>query len=136
MARNRYEAESFPLMVMMGVGCLAFAGTLGADAFYHEVGGLCNESIGQLNCWNRDILKAECAVARLAVKMHVTVIIYFTVSVAEFVSDALAAVINLVQQMVLVEKGQSAEYARLVNGVNLILQLSHSDGALTISQRL
>ena len=63
---------------MMGVGCLAFAGTLGADALYHEVGGLCNKSIGQINGRNGNILKAEGTVARLAVKMHVPVIIYFT----------------------------------------------------------
>ena len=31
-----YVAEPFPLMVVMGVGCLAFAGALRADAFYHS----------------------------------------------------------------------------------------------------
>ena len=110
-----YVAEPFPLMVVMGVGCLAFAGALRADAFYHEVDGLCHESLWQVNCRNRNLLQAECAVANLAMEMHVAVVIGLTGGMAELVANTLAAVINLVQQMVLIKKGQGAEYAGLVN---------------------
>ena len=123
-------------MVVMGVGGLALAGAFRADAFYHVVGGLCHESLGQVYCRNGDILQTECAVARLAVEMYVAVVIGLTGGMAELVAHTLAAVINLVQQMILIEKGQGAEYAGLVNRVNLILKFGHSDGAVTLSQRL
>ena len=136
MAHSMYVAEPSPLVVVMGVGCLAFAGAFRADAFYHEVGGLSNESLGQVYCRNRNLLQTECAVARLAMEMYVTVVIGLTGGVAELVAHTFAAVINLMQQMVLLKEGEGAEYAGLVNGVNLILQLRHGNGAVTLSQRL
>lgn len=119
----------------MSVGCLAFGGALGADALNHIIDGLGAEAIGQIYGWNRNILKAEGTVACFAMKMHVAVVINIAVSVAKFVSDTLAAVINLVQEMVLIEQGESAEYAGFINGVNGILKFRHSNGAVAVSQR-
>ena len=135
MAHSMYVAEPSPLVVVMGVGYLAFTGTLGADAFYHKVYGLCLETVGQINCRNRNVLQTEGTVAHLAVEMYVAVVIDPTVGMAELVTHTLAAVINLMQQMVLLKEGEGSEYAGLVNGVNLILKLRHGEGAVTLSQR-
>ena len=126
---SRYVAERVPLSA-------ALFGALGADAFDHVVDGFGLESVGQCDCGDWNILKAEGAVADLAVEMYVAVVIDVTVGVAEFVSDPFAAVINLVEQMVVAEQGEGAEYAGLVNGVNGVLQLGHSDGTMAVSQRL
>ena len=123
-------------MVVMGMADVAFAGTLGADALGHIVNGLNLESIRIFYIGNRQLLKAECAVTDLAVEMYVTVIINIAGGVAEFVSDSLTAVINLVQQMVVPEQGKGTEYARFVYGVNLVLQLGHSDGMVAVCQCL
>jgi hypothetical protein len=90
-------------MVMMCMACLAFTGTFGADALDHIIGGLCLEAIGQLYCWDGDILKAEGSVADFAMEMYVAVVIRIAVSVAEFVSDSFTTVVNLVQEMALIE---------------------------------
>ena len=136
MGRSRYVAGHGSLVVMMSVACLTFAGTFGADALDHIVDGFGLEAVGQRNGRDGNILKAEGAVADLAVKVHVAVIIDITVSVAEFISDPFTAVIDLVEQMVVAEEGKGAEYAGLVYGVNLVLKLGHSDGVMAVSQRL
>ena len=123
-------------MVVMGMADVAFAGTLGADSLGHIVNGLNLESIRIFYIGNRQLLKAECAVTDLAVEMYVTVIINIAGGVAEFVSDSLTAVINLVQQMVVPEQGKGTEYTRFVYGVNLVLQLGHSDGMVAVCQCL
>ena len=128
MAHSRYVAEPFPLSAV-------FLGALGADALDHVVDGFCLESVGQCDCGNGNLLKAEGAVADFAVEMYVAVVIDITVCVAEFVSDPFAAVIDLMQQMVLLEQGQGAEYAGLVTGVNGVLKLGHSDGTVALGQR-
>ena len=110
-------------------------GALGADAFDHIVHRFGLETVGECDCGNWDILEAEGLVADFAVEMYVTVIIYVAVSVAEFVSDPFAAVVNLMQQMVVAEQCQSAEYPGLIDGVDLVLQLGHSDGVVDIGQR-
>ena len=129
MAHSRYVAEPFPLSA-------AFFCALGADALDHVVDRFGLESVGQCYCGDGDILKAEGLVADLAVKMYVAVVIDFAVSVAEFVSDPFATVVYLMQQMVIAEQGQGAENAGLVNGVNGVLELGHSDGTMAVSQRL
>ena len=129
MGHSRYVAERVPLSA-------ALFGALGADALDHVVCGLGLEAGGQCYCGDGNILKTEGLVADLAVEMHVAVIIHIAVCVAEFVSDPFATVVNLVQQMLLLEQGQGAEYAGFVNGVNGVLELGHSDGTMAVSQRL
>ena len=128
MARSMYVAEPFP--------SFAFFCALRADALGHVVYCLNLKTVRVGYSGYGSILKAERAVAYIAMEMNVTVIINIAVSVAQFIAYSLAAVINLMQQMVLLEKHQRAEYAGLVNGVNLVLQFSHSDGLMTLCQRL
>ena len=129
MGHSRYVAEPFALSAV-------FFGALGADALDHVVYGLGLETVGQCDCGDGDFLKAEGLVADFAVEMDVAVVIDLAVCVAEFVSDPFATVVYLVQQMVVAEQGQGAEYAGLVNGVNGVLELGHSDGTMAVSQRL
>ena len=134
MVHSRYVAEPFPLVVV-SVGCLAFGGALRANSLDHIVDGFGVETIGQIYGWDRNILKTKGAVADFTVKMHMSVVIRVTVSVAEFVSDPFATVINLVEQMALIEQGEGTEYAGFVNGVNHVLKFRHSDRTMAVSQR-
>ena len=129
MAHSRYVAEPFPLSA-------AFFCALGADALDHVVDGFGLEAVGQCDCGDGDILKAEGLVADLAMEMHVAVIIDFAVSVTEFVSDPFAAVIYLMKKVMLLEECEGAEYARLVNGIDDVLKLGHGDGTVAVGQRL
>ena len=56
--------------------------------------------------------------------MYVLVVIMFVaiLAVAEFVAYTIATVLDDMHQMVLAEKGESTEDARLVDRQNLILQ--------------
>ena len=115
---------------------LAFFGALGADALGHIVYGLNAESVrvGYIRNWG--ILQAEGTVAYLTMEMDVAVIIGLTMGMAELVAYALTAVINLMQQVMVLEEAERAEYAGLVNGVNGVLQLGHGDGVMAVGQRL
>lgn len=129
MGHSRYVAGPFPLPA-------ALFGAFGADALGHIVYGLNLETVRIFYLRDGQFLKAEGAVADLAMKMYVAVIIHIAVGVAEFVSDPFAAVIDLMQEVVFLEQGQGAEYARLVNGVNGVLKFGHGDGTVAVSQRL
>ena len=113
-----------------------FAGTLRTDTLGHVVSGLNMESVRKFYHRNRNLLKAECAVADFTVEMYVAVIVNITFGVTQFIADPLAAVINLMQKVVLLEQRKGAEYAGLVYGVNLILQLGHSNRVMTVCQSL
>ena len=115
---------------------LALFGALGADALGHVVYGLNAEAVGVGYIRNWGILQAERTVAHLAVEMYVTVIIDIAVGMAQLIAHTLAAVINLMEQVMLLEEAQRAEYAGLVNGVNGVLQLGHGDGVITVGQCL
>lgn len=123
-------------MVVMGMMGVAFAGTFRADTLGHVVYALHPETFGVIHLGYRLLFKTECAVTGLTVKMYVAVIINIPVRTAEFVTDTLAAVINLMEQVLLLEKHQSTEYARLINGVNTVLQLRHGDRVVKSGQRL
>jgi hypothetical protein len=129
MVHSMYVAGPFPLPA-------ALFGALGADTLGHVVYGLNQETVRIFYCRYRQFLKAERAVTYLTMEMHVAVIVHIAVCVAEFISDPLATVINLVQEVVFLEKGQGAEYARLINCVNGVLKFGHSDGTGAVGQRL
>jgi hypothetical protein len=120
-------------MVVMDMDSVAFADTFRADSLCHVVDAIHLETVWVIHLGYGQLFKTECAVTGLTVKMYVAVIINIPVRTAEFVSYTLAAVINLMEQVLLLEKHQSTEYARLINGVNLILQLGHSDGVVKLS---
>ena len=129
MVHSRYVAEPFPLSA-------ALFGAFGADALGHIVYGLNLETVRIFYLGNGQFLKAEGAVAHLAVKVYVAVIINIAVGVAQLIAYALATVINLMEQVVLFKKSQSAEYTRLINGINLVFQFGHRDWAVHIGQSL
>ena len=129
MVHSMYVAELFPLPV-------ALLGAFRAYTLGHKVYGLYVETVRIVYCRYGQFLKAECAVAHFTVKMNVAVIIHIAVGMAQLVAYTFTAVIDLVQQMVLLEKGQSTEYSRLVDGVNGILKFGHSNGAVAVGQRL
>ena len=123
-------------MVVMDMDSVAFADTFRADSLCHVVDALHLETVWVIHLGYGQLFKTECAVTGLTVKMYVTVIINISVRTAEFVTDTLAAVINLMEQVLLLEKHQSTEYARLINGVNTVLQLRHGDRVVKSGQRL
>jgi hypothetical protein len=123
-------------MVVMGMMGMAFAGTFRADSLGHVVYALHPETFGVIHLGYRLLFKTECTVAYLTVKMHVAVIVNIAMGMTELVSYTLTAVINLMQKMALLEKHQSTEYARLVDGVNTVLQLRHGDRVVKSGQRL
>ena len=96
MVRNRYVAEPSPLSATL-------FGAVWAYALGHVVYGLYMESFGIVHCGNGGVFKAECAVTHFAMEMNVAVIICVAVGVAQLVAYALAAVINLMEQVVLLE---------------------------------
>ena len=108
-----------------------FDGAFRADALGHIVNALHEETVREFHLRDRNLPKAESAVAHLAVEMHVTVIIGLPLGVTELIADAIATVIDPVEQMVLIEKSQSTENSGLVNRVKTLLQLRHGDWALT-----
>ncbi len=128
MAHNRYVAEPFALLL--------FFCTVGAYALGHVVYALYLIAVRVCDRWYGQFLQTEGAVAYLTVEMHVAVIVHIAVGVAQLVAYALAAVVNLVEQVVFLKKHQSAEYAGLIDRVNLILQLGHGERSLTLRQRL
>ena len=123
-------------MVVMGMDSVAFAGAFRADSLGHVVYALHPEPFWVLHLWNGQFLKAECAVADFTVEMYVAVIVNITFGVTQFITHPFAAVINLMQKVVLLEQSKGAEYAGLVYGVNLILQLGHSNRVMTVCQSL
>ncbi len=52
-----------------------------------------------------------------AIEMHMLVVIMLmvTVTMTKFIAHAITTILNNMYQMVLTEKGQGSEYARLVN---------------------
>lgn len=69
-------------MVMMGMVGVAFTGAFRADSLGHVVYALHLETVGISHLGYGKLFQTECAVAHLAMKMHVAVIIYITVRVA------------------------------------------------------
>ena len=129
MAHSRYVAEPFPLFAVL-------FGAVWADTLGHVVYGFYLESGGIVHLWYREVLQTECAVTHLTMEMYVAVIICVAMGVAQLIAYALATVINLMEQVVLLKECECAEYTRLINGINLVLQLGHSDWAVHIGQGL
>ena len=111
MEHSMYEAE--PLSCQLSVKWLegTLSCTLGANTFSHIVYRLYLIACRVLDFRYGQFLKTECAVANLTVKMYVPVIISVTLGVAQLVANAFTAVFNLMQEMVLLEKGERTEYA-------------------------
>ena len=104
------------------------AGTVGTDAFHHIVDGGLLVAFGQADLWDRCVAEAECTLALLAVEVYMYVFILIRIMAqAQFVPRYVAAVLELVYQMVVLEQEQRAEDARLVNRQDHCCQLLHGD---------
>lgn len=108
----------------------------GAGAFDDE-----GHRVGLKTLWERDrgdrcVLKAERALAGLAIEMEMTVgVAALTIMVvAEFVMDHPATVLKSMHHIVFREQGQYAEDTRLIQVEHLVLQVLQAHRAVQIDQ--
>lgn len=102
-----------------------FFGAGGAGAFDDEGHRVGLKALRERYRWDRCVLKAECALAGLAIEMEMTVgVAALTIMVvAEFVMDHSATVLKSMHYIVFCEQGQNAENTRLIQVEHLVLQV-------------
>lgn len=89
---------------------------VGTFALYHERGGVGGEALRQREHRHVYVIKTEGALARLAIKMYVPVLVVACAAVgAKFVVEYSTPVLKGVYHVVFEEKGEHAEDARLVH---------------------
>ena len=103
---------------------LFFPCTLRTQSLGHIVDAMELVALGKMNSRNGSLGYAERALAPFAeeVYMLVVVVLMSVVAVAQLVAYTVGTILDDMHQMVLAEQRQSPEYARLVNGQDLILQ--------------
>ena len=101
------------------------AGTLGADAFDQIVGRMHHKANGQRYGRHWQMVEAESALALFTEEMHMQVIIYIMMAtMTQFIAHSIASILDDMYQMAITEERQCAEYSRLIDSHNLVLQLS------------
>lgn len=120
---------------------VGFPHTLRAKAFEHIVGRMEVETFGKLHLRNGQTAETEGAVAFLAIKMRVQVgqpSMDILSTMATFSTEGIfnlpRAIFNVMDEVVLQEKGERSEDARLVNRSDTPLQIRQRKGALGISK--
>lgn len=115
--------------------------TLWAKTFEHIVGRMEVEAFGEIYLRNGQTAETEGAVAFLAIEMRMQVgqsgmDILSTMATfsTEGIFDLPRAVVNVMDEVVLQEKGERSEDARLVNRSDAPLQIRQRKGALGISK--
>lgn len=115
--------------------------TLRAKAFEHIVGRMEVEAFGKLHLRNGQTAKTEGTVAFLAIEMRVQVgqpsmdiLSTMTTFSTEGIFNLPRAIFNVMDEVVLQEKGERSEDARLVNRSDTPLQIRQRKGALGISK--
>jgi len=99
-------------------------GTLGADALDNVAGGGDGEAGRHSNAGHGNAVETEGALAALAEEMDMEVVVLLaTVAVAQLVAQCPCPVFDDMGQMMVAEKGEGTEDARLVDGQDLQLQL-------------
>lgn len=108
-------------------------GTFAFDDERHRVG---LKTFRERYRWDRCVLKAERALAGLAVEMEMTVgVAALTIMVvAEFVMDHSATVLKSMHYIVFREQGQDAEDTRLIQVEHLVLQILQAHRPVQIDQ--
>ena len=93
-------------------------------------------SLWQIDIWHGDIFHTEGPVTFLTVEMgvEVAVMVILLVAVADFVLYIVAAVLDGVDKMSLLEGCQGSEDVGLVDRVDLRLQFRHGHGAPGLGQ--
>lgn len=115
--------------------------TLRTKAFEHIVGRMEVEAFGKLHLRNGQTAETEGTVAFLAIKMRVQVgqpSMDILSTMATFSTEGIfnlpRAIFNVMDEVVLQEKGERSEDARLVNRSDTPLQIRQRKGALGISK--
>ena len=93
-------------------------------------------ALGQDHGWYMDVVKAEGPVASLAIEMYVGVLVVIrVVAEAQFVPDSFHAFDGM-DEMMLLECVQAAEYSGLVDRPYTVLQLHQAQRPARIVKRL
>lgn len=113
-----------------------FLGAGGAGAFDDEGHRVGLKTLRERYRWDRCVLKAERALAGLAVEMEMTIcMVALAVGVvAEFVMDHPATVLKSMHYIVFREQGQDAEDTRLIQVEHFVLQVLQAHRAVQIDQ--
>ncbi len=113
-----------------------FPGAGGAGAFDDEGHRVGLKALRERYRWDRCVLKAERALAGLAVEMEMTIcMVALAVGVvAKFVMDHSATVLKSMHHIVFCEQGQYAEDTRLIQVEHLVLQVFQAHRAVKIDQ--
>lgn len=99
--------------------------TVGAKALDHIVDGIHLESLRQVDLGDSRFVEAEGTVAELAIEVGVLVVNgAFVVAVADFVFQHAAAVLDGVDEVVLLEQGERAEYGAAVGRLHAVFQFA------------
>ena len=108
--------------------------TLWAKAFEHIVGRMEVEAIGKLHLRNGQTAETEGTVAFLAIKMRVQVGQPSMDILSTMATFSTEGIFNVMDEVVLQEKGERSEDARLVNRSDTPLQIRQRKSALGISK--
>ena len=102
----------------MGLSSLS-GGTARTHTLYHIIDASPLESPRKGDRRYGGFMKAECALAYLAEEMHMNIVVLSVVTVAatEFVSDPVPAILDDMDQVVLLESREASEYGGLVERV-------------------
>ena len=116
---------------------LVLLSALWAFAFYYERQGVGGEAFGQRDAVDMYILEAEGAMARLAIEVHVVVVLVASpVAVAQFIVEHSPSVFERVRHVVFKEKREHTEYARLVHLQVHPLHVRQADGMVSPAEHL
>lgn len=89
-----------------------------------------------MHFWDREVFETKGGTAVFAVEMYVHVVVDgMVVAVAEFIARAFT-VFQYMDKVLLFEKRQRAEDARLVDAANVVFELAHREGTACFSQGL
>ena len=107
-------------------------GALRTDALDDVFGFFGDEAFGQRHRRNGDVAEAESLVAAGAGEVHVALAVAGVVVVADAVFLHSAAVVDVVQQVGVAEKGQRAEQGGAVDGGQRLLEVAQAEDAIGV----
>ena len=112
--------------VLLTIWALAFDDVIDSSHFI---------SIGQINQGDFYVVQTKRLMAMLAKEMNVNIIIVFmAVTMTQFIAHPITSVLDDMDEMMLLEKIESTENTRLVNGQYLCFQLTERHGTVASQQ--
>ena len=108
------------------MGSVQILCTVGTDALDHIVDALKPIAIGEDDGGDGGVAQAEGAMTALAIEVHMLVVVAVVtvVTMTELIAHAVAAILDDVYQVVLTKNSKCTEDTRLVNGQDLVFQLT------------